>query len=149
MLNQNQVRPVTPQEIEAAVRRYWKVSSGKKSAEQQSLYSEIASVFASGSRRLEPARLVLLRRRREYLESASVMTVDIGRIEVEVLDSATGIAAYTVSLHAEHVAKPAAFGEKDMEEHIDHARVTHVFQRGEDGQLKIVHEHISAPEVEH
>ncbi len=148
MLTHNRTKAVTQQEIEAAVLRYWKVSSGKRSAEQQSLYSDIASVFASGSRRLEPARLVLLRRRREYLESASVMTVDIGRIEVELLDPATGVAAYTISLHAEHVAKPAALGEKDLQEHIDHARVTHVFQRGEDGQLKIMHEHISAPQID-
>jgi hypothetical protein len=146
MLTNDAVKPLTPQEVEAAVHRYWEVSSGKKSAAQETFYSEIASVFTSSSRRLEPARLVLLRRRREYLESASIMTVNIGRIEIELLDPATGVAAYTIGLHVEHVAKPGALGEKDLQEHIDHARVTHVFQRADDGKLKIVHEHISAPQ---
>jgi ketosteroid isomerase-like protein len=44
------------------------------------------------------------------------------------------------------VAKLSASGHKDLEEHLENARVTHVFMRYEDGSLRIVHEHISSPE---
>jgi ketosteroid isomerase-like protein len=132
-------------EIEAAVRRFWELFAHKKTHEWQRFYSDSAVVFGTGSTRPEPARLVVLRRQREYLASSARMTIDVGRIDVELLGRDCAIAAYLLHLHAEQIAKLSASGSKESEEHLQNARVTHVFHRNEDGGIRIVHEHISAP----
>lgn len=137
--------PLTRAAVEAAVSQYWKVSTSKKAEEQQACYAENAMVFATTSKRLEPVRLVWLRRQREYLAGDAKMKVQLGNIDVEILDGDHAVAVYTIRLDAEEVAKPSADGQKRSEEHIQLARVTHIFQRGSQGALKIVHEHISVP----
>ena len=132
-------------EIEAAVRRFWELFAQKKTHEWQRFYSDSAVVFGTGSKRPEPARLVVLRRQREYLASSAKMTIDVGRIDVELVGRDCAIAAYLLHLHAEQIAKLSASGSKESEVHLHGARVTHVFHRHEDGEIRIVHEHISAP----
>jgi len=132
-------------EIEAAVRRFWEFFAHKKTHEWQCFYSDSAVVFGTSSTRPEPARLVVLRRQREYLSSSAKMTIHVGRIDVELLGHDCAIAAYLLHLHAEQIAKLSAAGSKESEEHLENARVTHVFHRHEDGGIRIVHEHISAP----
>jgi ketosteroid isomerase-like protein len=132
-------------EIESAVRRFWELFASKRTEQWQSFYADVALVFGTASKRPEPARLVVLRRQREYLSSAARMTIDVSRVEVELLGPDCAVAAYLLRLHAEQIAKLSADGHKDSEEHLDNARVTHVFHRQDDGDLKIVHEHISAP----
>lgn len=132
-------------EIEAAVRNFWELFAAKKTEVWQKFYADVALVFATGSKRPEPARLVVLRRQREYLASAAKMRIEVRNIDVELLGSDCGVAVYMLRLDAEQIAKPSASGAKDHEEHLENARVTHVFSRLEDGSLKIVHEHISAP----
>jgi len=107
---------------------------------------ETASVFASTSKRLEPARLVLIRRQREYLAPGTRVAVEIGAIEIEMLCPDSAVAAYVMRLDAEQIATYTATGQKVSEEHLEHARVTHVFRRHEDGRVRIVHEHISVPD---
>lgn len=127
------------------MRRFWELFTQKKTHEWQRFYSDSAVVFGTGSTRPEPARLVVLRRQREYLASSARMTIDVGRIDVELVGRDCAIAAYLLHLHAEQIAKLSASGSKESEEHLHNARVTHVFHRHEDGGIKIVHEHISAP----
>jgi ketosteroid isomerase-like protein len=134
-------------EVEAAVRRFWELFAAKKTEQWQSYYADIATVFGTGSKRPEPARLAVLRRQREYLASAARIRVNVGAIDVELLGGDCAVAAYLLQLHAEQIAKLSAIGHKDHEEHLENARVTHVFQRNGDGKLRIVHEHISAPTV--
>ena len=137
--------PLTKAEIESAVHAYWRASTGKKAEEQAAFYAEDANIFATSSKRLEPVRLVLLRRQREYLAGATEMKVQLGTVDVEMLGSGHAVAVYTIQLDAQQVSKPSASGQKEKEEHLQHARVTHVFCRDSDGKVKIVHEHISAP----
>ncbi len=127
------------------MRAFWDLFAAKKPEQWQSFYADVATIFATGSKRPEPARLVVLRRRREYLSSNAKMRIEVGRIEVEVLGSGCAVAAYLMRLHAEQIAKAAAVGHRESEEHLENARVTQVFIRSENGELKIVHEHISAP----
>jgi ketosteroid isomerase-like protein len=136
---------LTRTEVEAAVRGYWDSSTRKAADEQAAWYDEHAIIFASSSKRPELAKIVLLRRKREYLSSGTEMQAQIGNIEVEILGPDHAIAAYTIELKAHHVAKPSASGQKVTEEHLQNARVTHVFVRGSDGKLRIIHEHISVP----
>jgi len=135
-------------DIEKAVQDYWRTftSADRREKDQEACYVETASVFASTSKRLEPARLVLIRRQREYLAPGTRVAVEIGAIEIEMLCPDSAVAAYVMRLDAEQIATYTATGQKVSEEHLEHARVTHVFRRHEDGRVRIVHEHISVPD---
>lgn len=126
------------------MRRVWELFAAKKVDQWQSFYADFASVFGTASKRPEPARLVVLRRQREYLTHATKVLVHVGKVDVEVIGPDCAVAAYTMQLDAEQIARLSAGGQKEHEEHLENARVTHVFQRETDGSLRIVHEHISA-----
>src|SRR5947209_5116955 len=70
-MDSRSVTPITVAEVEDAVRRYWNVAASKLTVELQSFYLDTASIFATASKRLEPARLVTARRTREYMNSNS------------------------------------------------------------------------------
>lgn len=135
--------PVTVAEVEEAVRRYWNVAASKLTGELQSFYLDTASIFATMSKRLEPARLVTARRNREYMDSATRMSCELGVINVDLLTRDSAVAAYNASWRADQIAKPSARGGRLSAENFTHLRVTHVFQRQDDGSLKIIHEHLS------
>ncbi|HWZ43527.1 MAG TPA: nuclear transport factor 2 family protein [Candidatus Saccharimonadales bacterium] len=132
-------------EVEAAVRHYWDCSTSKHAQNQQDCYSEDAQIFATSSQRLEPGRLVHLRREREYLSAQSSMRAQLGPIEVQPIGTAGAVAAYTLQFHSDRKLAGTMTG-RPAEEHLLNARVTHVFVRGANGSLKIVHEHISIPD---
>lgn len=134
-------------EIESAVRRFWELFAAKKIDQWQGFYADVALVFGTGSKRPEPARLVVLRRQREYLAGETKMNIEVRNVEVEFLGNDHAVAAYLLRLDAEQIAKLSASGQKEHEEHLENARVTHIFCRHQDGSLRIVHEHISAPTV--
>jgi ketosteroid isomerase-like protein len=134
-------------EVESAVRRVWELFAAKKIDQWQSFYADIASVFGTASKRPEPARLVVLRRQREYLTSATKLRVHVGKVDVEVISPDCAVAAYMMQLDAEQITRLSAAGQREHEEHLENARVTHVFQRERDGVLRIVHEHISAATI--
>jgi hypothetical protein len=79
---------LTKAEVDSAVRAYWKAVSLKDAVQQQNFYDDHAAIFATDSNKLEPARTVLLRRQREYLNAATKMTVQVG--EVGLNSSAPG-----------------------------------------------------------
>ena len=143
MMYEKTTAPVTAAEVEDAVRRYWSVAASKRASELQSFYLDTASIFATMSKRLEPARLVTARRNREYMDSASRMSYELGAINVDLLTRDSAVAAYSARWRADQIAKPSAEGGKTSRENFTHLRVTHVFQRQYDGSLKIIHEHLS------
>ena len=132
-------------EVESAIRTFWKLFATKKSEQWQSFYADVALVFGTASKRPEPARLVVLRRQREYMAGSTRMQVEVGHIDVEMLGPNCAVAGYILKLHAEQVAKMSASGNRELEEHLENARVTQVFMRDEEGSLRIVHEHVSTP----
>lgn len=144
MCPENSTSLLSESEVEAAVRRFWELFAAKKTEQWQTCYSDVATVFGTASKRPEPARLVVLRRQREYLSSATKMRINVGRVDVEVIGPDCAVAAYLLHLDAEQIAKASAAGQREQEEHLENARVTHVFQRHSNGSLLIVHEHISA-----
>ena len=137
---------LTKAEIEAAVRAYWKALSAKDAVQQQNFYDDHAAIFATDSNKLERARTVLLRRQREYLSAAARTTVQIGEIDVELISATHAVAAYTIRLDAKDLTRTSLAGSRLAEEHLENARVTHLFQRQNDGMLRIIHEHISVPQ---
>lgn len=146
-LLQPAVLPLTKTEVESAVRSYWTISSSKQADRQQDCYAESAIIFTSSSRRAEPGRLVLVRRRREYMMGSGKMRVDVGHIDVEVIGTNAAVAVYTMQFEAQKTLAPGVAHMNASEEHLKDARVTHVFVRQSDGHLKIVHEHISIPDA--
>lgn len=145
MASTNPLTQLTKIEVESAVRAYWKALSAKDAVQQQNFYDDHAGIFATESGKLERARQVLLRRQREYLSAAAKTTVQVGEIEIELIGSSHALAAYTIRLDAKHVTRASSSGSSLGEEHLENARVTHVFERQSDGALRIVHEHISVP----
>lgn len=139
------IRPIAKMDVEIAIRNYWIVFMSKQAEQQEECYAENAFIFALTSRRIEPGRLVLLRRQREYMAASAKVNVNVGHIEVELLGENTAVAAYTMQFDAEQKEIVAAGAVRTAEEHISNARVTHVFLRLPDGSLRIVHEHISIP----
>lgn len=129
------------------MRRVWELFASKKIDQWQSFYADVTSVFGTASKRPEPARLAVLRRQREYLTSVTKVVVHVGKVDVEIIGPDCAVAAYTMQLDAEQIARLSAAGQKDHQEHLENARVTHVFQRDSDGRLRIVHEHISATAI--
>jgi ketosteroid isomerase-like protein len=137
---------LTKAEIEAAVRAYWKALSAKDAVQQQNFYDDHAAIFGTDSKKLERARTVLLRRQREYLSATARTTVQIGEIDVELIGPTHAVAAYTIRLDAKDLTRTSPAGSQLAEEHLENARVTHLFQRQNDGMLRIIHEHISVPQ---
>jgi len=137
--------PVTQQEVEAAVRQYWNVSAAKDTERQRNSYCDDAFIFTSSSKRLEVARLVSMRRGREYLASSTKLRVEVGSMEVSLLGPDAALSAYTLQFHAEQLPTQGTVA-KSPEEHLQNARVTQVFLRSPEGALRIVHEHISVPQ---
>ncbi len=137
--------PVTKQEVEIAVRQYWSVSAAKNADRQRDSYCDDAYVFTSSSKRLEMARLVSMRRGREYLASSTKLRVELATIEVALLGPDAAVSAYTLQFHAEQLPTTGT-GAKSPEEHLQNARMTQVFQRTPEGALRIVHEHVSVPQ---
>ena len=133
---------VTKTEVEVAVQKYWAVSAAKDAEQQQAFYANHAIVFTSSSKRAELARLVSMQRQREYLAGSTRLRVHVSDIKVLALGTDAAVAAYSLEFHAEQIPV-AGTVMKRPEEHLSNARVTHVFERNENGELKIVHEHIS------
>jgi ketosteroid isomerase-like protein len=145
---QNDSEPISRTEVETAVRHYWDCSTSKRAQGQQDCYSEDAQIFATSSQRLEPGRLVHLRRAREYLSGQASTRAQLGAIEVQSIGKDGALAAYTLQFHADHKEMAGTMTGRPAEEHLLNARVTHVFVRGPNGLLKIIHEHISIPDTQ-
>lgn len=133
---------VTIKEVHAAVKSFWDANMSKNAETRAALYATGSCVFTTDSGRAEPARLVVLKREREYLHKDASMQVDLGPIEIHALDDTAAVAYYTFSLC---VKQRQISPGKMVEENIPAGRVTQVWHRQPDGRLLFVHEHISIP----
>ncbi len=132
---------MTADQIRAEVGRFWNRLTSKNGEGLEEFYASESNVFGSSATRLEPGRLAATRRRRQYFHPESAVKVTLGPIDVQVIGE-VGIASYTFELHA---TKVAAGIDKWKDEHIESGRATQVFAPDADGQLRIWHEHLSAP----
>jgi hypothetical protein len=88
------------------------------------------------------ASIVSMQRRREYLAKSTKFRIRVADVEVLPLGDNAAVAFYTLQLHAQQIPIEGTVNQR-WEEHLAGARVTHVFEREGNGELKIVHEHIS------
>ena len=135
---------INANQIESAIREYWQLFEMKATLQQQSWYAPGCLIFTSTSKRAELSRLVAVRRQREYLHDTTKLRVAIKDLHVVTLGMTGAVAAYSLEFHAQELPN---FGKlaRRTEEHLTHGRVTQIFELGEDEELRIVHEHISAP----
>lgn len=129
---------LSPDDVRAQIQKFWDILSSKSPAKLEEMYSTSALVFTGKARRSESGKLAAVRRARQ-LPAASSSRAELGTIEVQISGDAA-IATYTYSFRTVR-AKPD--GTK-IQVDTPFGRATQVFQRAEDGVLRIVHEHLSA-----
>jgi ketosteroid isomerase-like protein len=140
------VPALTPEEIRTEIARFWNVFTSKAPDLLEEFYASDATVFASTGVRAEPGRLAVTRRRREYFDKQTSVRVQVGMVDVQLLSDSAAVASYTFRFDASRVV--AGLG-KSADEHLEHGRATQVFQKDAEGKLRIVHEHLSAPILQH
>ena len=133
---------ISSDDVRAEVKRLWDFLSRKMKSQFAEMYLSSASVFAADARRMEPARLMLVRRERELLGPASSVAAKLGPIDVQPLGADLAIASYPFHLS---ITRTRASGKRYQSE-VPSGRVTQVFQRDEKGVLRIIHEHMSSAE---
>lgn len=135
---------VSADDVRSEVTRFWNVFTAKSTELLEEFYAPDATVFASVGNRAEPGRLTVARRRREYFNKQTSVKVQLGPIDVQLLDEVGAVATYTFKFHGLGIV---AGSNKDVEETIDNGRATQVFIVDGEGRLRILHEHLSAADV--
>jgi ketosteroid isomerase-like protein len=136
-------KPILADEVRAAVHNCWDAMRAKSKDRFAAVYFPTAIFFAADARRSEPARLVIVRRTREFFGAASSVKVDLSPIDVQIAGSVGAIASYTFHFHMVRQLANGKCHEKD----VPFCRATALFQRDETGALRIFHEHQSSIDV--
>ena len=131
---------ISAEHVRAEVERFWGAFMSKSPEIVESFYLPESTVFSSTASRAEPGRLAVTRRKREYFNPQSHIRVQLGAIEVHPIGDTAAVASYTFEFHATRVS--GALG-KSVEEDIQNGRATQVYVEQPDGQLCILHEHLS------
>lgn len=127
-------------EIRAAVQKFWGHFIRKSKGPFEEMYSPSATVFAADARRGESARLMLVRRTRELFGPASAVGAKFDAIDVQILRDDLAVASYAFHFN---VTRSLPNG-KRVSVDVPFGRATQVFQRDSNGNLKIIHEHMSS-----
>jgi len=133
---------ISPEEVRAEVRKFWDFFSRKSKAQFAEMYLPSATVFAVDSRRIELARLMLVRRERELFSPASSVAAKLGPVDVQLLAPDLAVASYPFHLSITR----ALPGGKSYYAEVPSGRATQVFQRHAIGVVRILHEHMSSAE---
>jgi ketosteroid isomerase-like protein len=83
-----------------------------------------------------------MRRSREYFGPGTRLELKLSPIEVILVGKDAGVAMYTFQFQC---SGRELGGGKRVDESLEVVRATHILQRDELGQLRIVHEHFSVP----
>ncbi len=132
---------MTAEDVHQSVRRYWDVFRAKSEERLRELYARNSTAFEVAAARTEPGKLSAARRAREYFHREAQFAVQVGPVDVTLLGETAAVASYTFQFRAKQ--RRIAPG-KMQEESFDVIRATQVFGI-EEGNLRIVHEHFSAP----
>jgi ketosteroid isomerase-like protein len=130
------------EQVRDQVRKFWQLFCNRSQDELLGMYFPNASVIAAGARRSESARLALARRTRELFGRGSSVRADVGLIDVQAVRPDVAIASYVFHFQ---VVKLFTNG-KRFSIDMPFARASQIFRRDGAGALRIVHEHMSAPE---
>ena len=135
---------ISPHQVSQAVRDFWKAFASSSAAELSGFYAIDASVFGVEGPRSELVRLAIARRQREYFDRHARLPVDLGMIDVRLINENTALATYTFTFRASNVSGASG---KTQDRHIEHGRATQVFQIESEGRPLILHEHLSSADI--
>jgi len=131
---------ISSEDVHREVQRFWAILSGNLPDKLEEMYSPTAIVFTGKAKRSESGKLMAVRRSRQISGPALSSKAEVGSIDVQILGPDVAIAAYTYSFNTHKIL---ANGSK-VQINTPFGRATQIFHRGEDGALRIVHEHLSA-----
>jgi ketosteroid isomerase-like protein len=134
---------VSAEQIRQEVQKFWDAFTSRSKSRFEELYSPTASCFAADGRRAEPARLMWVRREREFFGPKSSVGARLGMISVQLLGPNMAVASYGFQFS---MIRMLANGSRVQIE-VPFSRATQVFQRGDDGRILIIHEHLSSAEA--
>jgi ketosteroid isomerase-like protein len=133
---------VTQEQIRQKVQEFWDAFTGQAKDTFQELYSPTASCFAADGRRSEPARLMWVRREREFFGPKSSVGAKLGVVTVQILAPALAVASYPFHFSIVRILPNGS----RVEVEVPFGRATQVFSRDDNGKLRIIHEHLSSAE---
>ena len=135
---------INSEDVRSEVTRFWNVFTSKAPELLEAFYAPDATVFASFGNRVEPGRLAVARRKREYFNKQTSVKVHLGPIDVQLLDDLAAVATYTFNFHGLGIL---AGSNRDAEETIENGRATQIFVLDPEGRLRILHEHLSSADT--
>lgn len=133
------MQQISAEKVRAEVKRFWLILSGKSHDKLESLYSADAIVFTGKAKRPESALLAIARRSRRAPVEGSNTSAELGAVELQISGD-VAIASYTYQYQEERMAENGARSQRNTL----YGRATQVFQANSNGDIKIVHEHLSA-----
>jgi ketosteroid isomerase-like protein len=133
---------ITPEQVRRATQEFWDAFAQQQRDRFQELYSPTATCFAADGRRSEPARLMWVRREREFFGPKSSVGVKLGAVSVQILGPKLAVASYPFHFS---IIRVMANGSR-VEVEVPFGRATQVFEREGNGKLAIIHEHLSSAE---
>jgi len=136
------MEPISAQEVRERVQHFWTVFSSKKQSEFEAMYLPSATVFAVDGRRSELARLMIVRRARELMSASASVVAKLGVVEVQVLTPNVAVTCYPLHFSTTRNLPNGRRYRAD----IPFLRATHVFVKEANGELRIMHEHLSSAE---
>jgi ketosteroid isomerase-like protein len=134
--------PITSERVRRAVQDFWDAFTHQAKNRFQELYSPTAVCFAADGRRSEPARLMWVRREREFFGPKSSVGAKVGAVSVQILGPNLASASYGFHFSIIRILPNGS----RVEVEVPFGRATQVFQREADGRLLIIHEHLSSAE---
>lgn len=133
---------ISAEQIRSKVQAFWNAFTTRSKSDFEEFYSPTASCFAADGRRSEPARLMWVRREREFFGPKSSVAAKVGAINIQLLSPSMGVASYGFHFSIIRVLPNGS----RVQIEVPFSRATQVFQRDEDGKILIVHEHLSSAE---
>ncbi len=134
---------ISDDQIRAEVQKFWRSFTAREKADFEQRYLPTAVCFPADGRRSEPARLMWVRREREFFSPQASVSAKLGMIHVQLLRADLAVASYSFHFAVVRVMPNG----KRMQVDVPFARATQVFQRDAEGALVIIHEHLSSGEA--
>lgn len=137
---------ISAEQVRTQVRDFWNVWTSKAADKLAGMYFPSATIFSGTAKRTEPARLAVTRRIRQFFGPEVSIQVEVSFVDVQLVGN-VAIASYTYHFRGNRKKSDGSTVDMDAL----YGRVTQVFQLGEQGELRIFHEHFSngePPKVE-
>jgi hypothetical protein len=133
---------ISASEVQAAVQYYWHVLMEKIEGEMGQLYTYDSTVFNPFSARAESGPVSAARKEREYFMPQTSFRAEItGPIQVQLLADNIAVASYPFCWYANNMEEKVF--DRRFDKAVRDGRATQVFVLSAEGNLRVVHEHLS------